>query len=220
MTLLHPATLPFLVEVADHNSRKYFETVKPLYQDILISVQDFAKGLINELDIRNDAWELVDVKKCMFRIYRDARRLKEGDQIYKNNFWFALGPNGKKDTSAGYYIHLEPGNCIFAWGIYRPTPEQLLKLRQKLSVSGDEYKSLIQQKEFIRQFGRVSGTTTNMMPRGFTKDTPYLELIKMKQHLIYHRYTDEDIVKPDFFKKILTDCRAAKAWFDRMNDLW
>jgi len=77
MTILHPATLPFLREVQEHNSRKYFETVKPLYQDILISVQDFAKALIEKLDIRNEQGTLVDIKDCMFRIYRDARRLKE-----------------------------------------------------------------------------------------------------------------------------------------------
>ena len=51
MTILHPATLPFLREVQEHNSRKYFETVKPLYQDILISVQDFAKALIENPDL-------------------------------------------------------------------------------------------------------------------------------------------------------------------------
>lgn len=219
MTLLHPATLPFLREVQEHNSRKYFETVKPLYQDILISVQDFAKALIQQLDIRNEQGTLVDIKDCMFRIYRDARRLKEWDPIYKNNFWFVLSPRGKKDTNAGYYVHLEPGNCMFAGGIYRPRPEDLLKLRQKLANKGDEYLKLTQNKEFIWRFGRVSWTTSTNIPRGFAKDIAYPELVKMKQHLIYHQYNDEDITKADFFDRILDDCRIAKPFFDRLNDI-
>ena len=183
MTLLHPATLPFLREVQEHNSRKYFETVKPLYQDILISVQDFAKALIQQLDIRNEQGTLVDIKDCMFRIYRDARRLKEWDQIYKNNFWFVLSPRGKKDTK------------------------------------GDEYLKLTHNKEFIWRFGRVSWTTSTNIPRGFAKDIAYPELVKMKQHLIYHQYNDEDITKADFFDRILDDCRIAKPFFDRLNDI-
>lgn len=219
MSTLHPATLPFLREVQEHNSRKYFETVKPLYQDILISVEDFAKQLIQKLDIRNEQGKLVDVKDCMFRIYRDARRLKEWDQIYKNNFWFVLSPKGKKDTNAGYYIHLEPGHCMFAGGIYRPRPDDLLKLRQKLSTRGDEYLALTHNKEFIWRFGRVSWTTTSVMPRGFGANTEYPELVKMKQHLIYHQYNDEDITKAEFFDRILDDCRIAKPFFDRLNNI-
>lgn len=219
MTTLHPALLPFLHEVQAHNSRKYFETVKPLYQDILISVQDFAKVLIEKLEIRDEHDKLVDVKDCMFRIYRDARRLKDGDQIYKNNFGFVLSPRGKKDTNAGYYIHLEPGNCMFAGGIYRPRPEDLLKLRQKLSTRWDEYLALTQNKEFVWRFGRVSWTTSTNIPRGFAKDITYPELVKMKQHLIYHQYNDEDITKAEFFDRILDDCRIAKPFFDRLNNI-
>lgn len=216
---LHPATLPFLKEVADHNSRKYFATVKPLYHDILSQIEFFAKELIIKLNIRDEEAKLVDVKTCMFRIYRDARRLKEGDQIYKNNFGFVLSPRGKKDTNAGYYIHLEPGHCMFAGGIYRPRPNDLLKLRTKLSKQWKEYLKLTQDKKFIEHFGQVTGEISTKIPRGFDKDVAYPELVKRKQHLIYHRYTDEEIVRPDFFEKVREDCKTAKNWFDRLNSI-
>lgn len=35
---IHPATLKFLDAIAEKNTRAYFETVKPLYKEILASM--------------------------------------------------------------------------------------------------------------------------------------------------------------------------------------
>ena len=65
----------------------------------------------------------------------------------------------------------------------------------------------------------MSGTTSTNLPRGFAKDIAYPELVKMKQHLIYHQYKDEDITNANFFDRILDDCRIAKPLFDWMNNI-
>lgn len=218
MPVLNSATIPFLREIKEQNTRKYFATVKPLYQDILSQMNNFCQQLIDDLDIKDSGWKRLLAKDCLFRIYRDARRLKEGDLLYKENFWFRIGQNGRKWTDAGFYLHLQPGTCLLGWGIYRPTSEQLFALRQKLSDHGDEYLKLIQKKEFVWQFGEVEGSITKVMPRGFDSTDPYADLIKRKQHLIYQQYTDEDITKDNFYDRVFYACKTTKPWFDRMNE--
>lgn len=130
----------------------------------------------------------------MFRIYRDARRIKEGDQIYKNCFSFFIAPGGKKDRQAGYYIHIQPGGSFFGGGIYWPDPLQLMKIRKKIIERGDEYISLSQEKKFLSRFEKIQGKKTKKMPRGYTDDLPHTELIKRKQHIITHQYSDKVVL--------------------------
>ena len=76
-TTIHPALFEFLKAIREHNSRKYFASIRPLYDDILSNWQDFVKALAHEFTNHDSTFAHLDPKKCLFRIYRDARRLKE-----------------------------------------------------------------------------------------------------------------------------------------------
>ncbi len=73
--LLHPALFAFLESIHEHNSRKYFASIRPLYDDIRQHLQDFFNLLITDLSIGEPALADVQAKQCLFRVYRDARRL-------------------------------------------------------------------------------------------------------------------------------------------------
>jgi uncharacterized protein (DUF2461 family) len=83
--ILHPALFKFLDAIREENSRKYFASIRPLYDDIWFNLQTFFDEMIQELAKNEPDLAEVESKKCLFRIYRDARRLKDGDPIYKNN---------------------------------------------------------------------------------------------------------------------------------------
>jgi uncharacterized protein (DUF2461 family) len=102
-------------------------------------------------------------------------------------------------------------------GIYRPTSEQLLKIRSFLTVHGDEYYNIINNKKFKSRFWSVQWDTLSKIPRWFDKDISYPELVMKKQHLIYHHYTDEEILDSHFFDKVIEDCLIAKSFFDFIN---
>ena len=55
------------------------------------------------------------------------------------------------------------------------------------------------------------------MPRGFTADMNHADLVKRKQHLVYHHYTDAEVLADDFYDRILDDCRTVKPWADFLN---
>lgn len=105
---LHPATLQFLDAIADHNTRTFFATVRPLYDEILDSIHDLCTATIHQISTFDTDIKGLTPKDCLFRIYRDARRLKEGDQLYKHNRGFVISPGGKNSSLPGYYLHIEP----------------------------------------------------------------------------------------------------------------
>ena len=78
MTSIHPNIFDFLKSVKEHNTREFFAFVKPLYDDIQKNLLQRTAESMSELH-RQLGVDFGDTnpKQCMFRIYRDARRLKE-----------------------------------------------------------------------------------------------------------------------------------------------
>ena len=70
---------------------------------------------------------------------------------------------------------------------------------------------------FVKSFGSVEGEVSRSMPRGFTADMNHADLVKRKQHLVYHHYTDAEVLADDFYDRILDDCRTVKPWADFLN---
>ena len=85
MLTLHPALFKFLDAIREENSRKYFASIRTLYDDIRANLHEFITAVITELAKKDPTLSQVQAKQCLFRIYRDARRLKDGDLIYKHN---------------------------------------------------------------------------------------------------------------------------------------
>ncbi len=212
--MLHPAIFKFLEAIAEHNSREYFAKIKPLYNEILTSVSDLCQEIINKTWIIHEDGRPLLVKECLFRIYRDARRLKDWDQLYKHHFSFALSPTWKKNMFWGRYIHIEPGRSFFGSGIFWLSSAQLMPLRHRLKHHGDEYISLGKDPKFVKRFDRIEGSTLTNPPRGFEASTPHIHLIKKKQHLVRASYSDKLVLSEDFSSAILNDIAIVRPWTD------
>jgi len=214
---LHPALFKFLDAIKEENSRKYFASIRPLYDDIRANLHEFITAVISELSKKDATLSDVQAKQCLFRIYRDARRLKDWDLIYKNNRGAHITDTGKNSTKAGYYIHFQSG-WSFLWGwIYRPTSEQLSQIRNFLTTHGDEYYTITNHKTFKSRFWSIQWESLNRLPRWYDNNTLYPELVMKKQYLITHHYTDEEVLADDFFEKLLQDCAIAQPFFDLLN---
>ena len=75
--ILHPAIFKFLDAIREENSRKYFASIRPLYDDIWANLHEFINAVIKKLSQQDLTLGDVQAKECLFRIYRDARRLKD-----------------------------------------------------------------------------------------------------------------------------------------------
>lgn len=74
---MHPDTINFLKALSENNTRNFFGIIKPLYDQVREQLIVFTDDVIQEIKKFDDSIEdEVTAKKCLFRIYRDARRLK------------------------------------------------------------------------------------------------------------------------------------------------
>lgn len=215
---IHPHTISFLEYLTEHNDKEHFLQAKPLYIEIQDQLNLFTQELIGAIATFDDTIDPQELqpKQCLFRIYRDAR-FSHNKSPYKTNFGIVIWPDGKKSTLAGYYIHMQPKASFFGGGIYRPEKDQLLNLRHYLALHGDVYKKIIKKSAFVQRFGQIQWERTSRTPKWFEAYTPHLDLILRKQHLLYHKYTDSQVLAPDRFQHLIKDCRTAQERFSFLN---
>lgn len=158
------------------------EANKPAYLDAKENFAAFVETLIRQLAAFDNRLAEVQAKDCIFRINRDIRFSKD-KQPYKTNFAAFITPNGKKSMNqAGYYIHLEPGACFAAVGIYMPEPNLLAAIRQEIDYRFDDWKKLLKQKSFAQHFEKGLDTELKLSrpPKGYDADNPAVEWLKLK----------------------------------------
>ena len=210
---LHPATLAFLKAINEENSREFFATVKELYLEIWKDVNAVCAGLIEEATLLDPSHELLKPKDCLFRIYRDARRIQEWDPIYKPNFGMSINPDGKKSQAPGYYFHIQwDGESFFGGGLYWPSSDQLLNLRHYIQEHWDEYIKILKNKELKKVFGPLQWERLQRPPKWFSQDEKYLDLLKMKQHLFFWYISDKDLIESDILELCKKQMHILSDW--------
>jgi len=179
------SVLKFLNKLNNNNDRDWFKANKLEYEsarDDLIVFVDEMIGRIAEFD---PLIEGLDAKRCLFRIYRDVRFSKD-KRPYKTNFGASINPGGRKSSVAGYYIHLEPGNCFLAGGNYMPDSKNLLAIRNSIIENPKEFLAIEKDKKFKKSFGEIYGAKLKTAPRGFPKDHEMIKHLRLKGFIAYH----------------------------------
>ena len=105
--------LDFLAQLACNNNREWFNEHKDTYLRCQKQFEEFtAQWLERLVDIDPELLGL-QPKDCIWRIYRDVR-FSHDKRPFKE--WFGAFPavkGGRKSDRGGYYIHLQPGQCMF-----------------------------------------------------------------------------------------------------------
>lgn len=214
--MLQISTLDFLKKLKKNNTREWFKANKQLYEDARFDFEKFAGDLIDVITKFDTSLMGLDPKDCMFRIYRDMRFSKDKSP-YKTNFGAVLYKGGKNSPYAGYYFHLSPGECFYAGGMYMPTPGQLQNLRQGVYERFDEFKKILENKEFKKYFAGIEGDKLKTVPRGFPKDHPSSDFLKFKGYIAYHEVDDDKVLSKSIFEYSSKVFKAMKQWIDFLN---
>lgn len=147
--MIKQTSLNFLKELKKNNSREWFEQNKLLYQAYKDDIILFTEKLLLELaklDVSIANANLIS-KKCLTRVNRDLRFSKDKTP-YKNYVLIVFNKNAPHGNTAGYFVHIEPGNCMVGGGIWQTTPEFLKKIRQEIRYSYEEFNGIISSKQF------------------------------------------------------------------------
>jgi len=209
-------TLAFLSDVKENNNREWFTENKKNYQEALDQMISFADDLLDEMK-KHDQIETVSGKKSLFRIYKDVRFSKD-----KSPYKINLSGSFRRATNAlrgGYYFHIQPGSSFLAGGFWAPNSQDLKHIREQIAQEPELLRKIIEEKSFKKYFGELRGDQVKTAPKGFSKEDPAIDLLRYKQMIVTHEFTDKEVMTKGFAKKVSDGFQQMRPWFDYMSEM-
>jgi len=216
MTKSLQPTFSFLKSLAKHNDRTWFADHKNQYEESHQNMIDFAETLLNEMRTHDDI-ETVSGKKSLFRIYRDVRFSKDKSP-YKTNRSGSF-KRATRELRGGYYFHIEPGNTFIIGGFFGPNAADLKHIRNHISQDDSLLRQALENKLTKSYFGELEGEQVKTAPKGFAKDHPSIDLLRYKQFMLKHKFTDQEVLQKDFAKKMSNGFQHLRPFFDVMSEI-
>jgi len=209
-------SIEFLKALSKNNNREWFNKHKDRYLEAHKNIVEFADALIVEMN-KHDNIETASGKESMFRIYKDVRFSK--DKTPYNTHWSGAFKRATKKLRGGYYFHLKTGDSFLAGGFWGPEPNDMKRIRQDIEVNYKDWKKLLSNKSLTKTFGKLIGEKVSTAPRGYEKDNPAIELLRYKQYLLKHEFTDKEVCSPDFVKKVNEVYKKMRPFFNYMSEV-
>lgn len=206
----------YLRQVMANNNRQWFQEHKKEYLEARTEFEhDIAQAILRIAEF-DPSIAHIKVKDATFRFYRDTR-FSPDKSPYKNHFGAYIAAHGRKALHGGYYIHLEPDNCLLACGSYYLPTNILTSCRNEIMANIDEWRKIVEDEVFVNSFGHpgegqwggAKGFGLEMLktcPAGFPRDYEHIQYLKMKDYCAWKR------VPVSFFE---TD-----NWFDQMAEVF
>ncbi|HEX9979393.1 MAG TPA: DUF2461 domain-containing protein [Flavobacterium sp.] len=197
-------SLAFLADIRTNNNRDWFMANKKRYEqykkDYHALVDDFLKAMVE----KDPALRHLEIKDCTFRINRDIRFSKDKSP-YKTNLAIWMSAGQKNTNLAGYYVHIEPGASFIAGGVYYPDAADLKKIRKEIAYFHEDLEKIVSDKKFKSEFKQLDRNEENSlksMPKGYEKEHPAAEFLKLKCFTATEKIDDKMLSDKDFVKKI------------------
>ena len=198
-----PDLFRFLSRLKRNNDREWFQAHKHEYetharQPALRFIADFA-GPLYEITPHLVA-DARPSRGSLFRIYRDTR-FAHDKRPYKTNLAMRFSHRGKDVHSPGFYLHLEPGGCFAACGLWHPEPATLLRVRTAIVERCDEWRKI------HKLLNWDDASRLSRPPRGFPCDHEFVDDLKLRDLGSAIELTDEQVCSPKFMTTFAAACR-------------
>jgi len=195
-------TVDFLIKLRENNNRNWFNENKSAYEDALKEYKASATQVIEQLSLIDPELMGLDIRDCLFRIYRDIR-FSHDKTPYKNHFGAYLAKGGRKSMRAGYYFHIEPGNSFLGGGIWKPDSKLLKHIRHDIVDNIEEFEEIIEKKSFNQYYSEFSGDRLKRNPVGFSPEFRRIDLIKLKQYSVVCPVSDELLLSNNWIEQVI-----------------
>ena len=189
--MIEQNTVKFLQDLSVNNNRDWFADNRKVYEAARDNFIAFIDDLIPDLQNIDPFITDVNANNAVFRIFKDVR----------------------KSEYPGYYLHIKPdGETFVGGGIHHPQPAILKSIRSEIAHNTKQFEEIINDLDFLANFGELEGDKLIRPPKGFDKEHPAVEHLKRKDFLMLHKIPDSKICHPDF----KTHCLGK---FERMKPL-
>jgi len=210
-------TLEFLRRLAANNDRDWFNAHKDEYLQVKAYVESFTQQLIEAVSVLEPDGAVLTPADCLYRIYRDTR-FSSDKTPYKTHIGIYVNPHGgKKSEFCGYYLHLEPGNCLVGGGAWFPEPSLLKEHRKEIYSNIDEYLAIIHNPEFESVYTPYLQEELKTAPKGYPKDWEHIDLLKPRSFTVSAPISDCDICSIKAVEKLSDLFRILKPYNDFFN---
>jgi len=217
--MLTKESLQFLDDLKKNNNRDWFQDNKKRYEIFKKDYHQLVSDFLDVMKPLDPSLELLEVKNCTFRINRDIRFSKDKSP-YKAHLGVWMSPGAKGANRAGYYVHIEKGASFIAGGFYSPEAEDLKKVRKEIAFFHEDLEGILADKDFKKEFENLDINENNSlksMPRGYEKDHPAIEFLKLKSFTATQKYDFSEVTKKDFVSKMSQKLIALKPLIDFIN---
>jgi len=206
MSYFTPDFLKFLRELPANNNRDWFQENKKRYEkSVKFPFEQFITDLIEALAQEGLAVGELSAKECIFRINRDIR-FSQDKSPYKIHVSALIAPGGRKGmNSFGAYVELSGEHVRLYSGAYRPTPELLVQIRQKIYEEPERLQKLISDKKFKENFGEIWGEKNKRINKPFSEIIEKQPLILNKSFYYFKHYEPEIVLERDLIQQIIKD---------------
>ena len=211
-----PSSFEFLRLLKNNNEREWFNDHKTAYQKELTYIESFAQDLLDLMNT-HDVIETPSGKKSLYRIYRDTRF--SNDKTPYKTHWSGSFKRAGKQRRGGYYFHIEPGNSFVAGGFFGPSPQDLKLIRENIAFDAEPLRAILSDKTFIASFETLKGEQLKTAPKGFDGDHQDIDLLRYKQFLLVHRFTDQEALSTDYLGCCNQEFKNMRPFFDYMSEI-
>ncbi|MDR3693877.1 DUF2461 domain-containing protein [Mucilaginibacter sp.] len=209
-------SLDFLTDLGKNNNREWFNLHMGRYLDARHNIIDFADALLAEMN-SHDRIETPSGKKSLFRIYKDVRFSK--DKTPYNSHWSGSFKRAGKALRGGYYFRIEPGNSALVGGFWGPGPDDMKRIRQDICANYPDWNNLLGNQTLVQTFGNLYGEQLGTAPRGYQKGHPAIDLLRYKQYMLKHAFSDEEVLSPGFIFKVDDVFKKMRPFLDFMSEI-
>jgi uncharacterized protein (TIGR02453 family) len=210
MSTISESSFQFLKQIASNNNKPWFEKNRHRYEESRANYLMFVTKLLDGIRKIEVIPEKEPVKYVQ-RIYRDIRFSK--DKTPYKTYFSSLIERGPEIRFCPLFIRIKPGGSMIGGGVWDPTSEVLKKIRQEIDYNSTDLRKIINKKEFVLQFEKISGTRLSRLPKGYEADNPNIELLKYKQFFVQHQFEDDLVLSGNFIPEILKSYKAALPFF-------
>src|SRR6516164_3284466 len=109
-------------------------------------------------------------------------------------------PAGRTPMLPVFYLHLEPDNCFAAAGIWHPDNRTLTRVRSAIVSDSDRWAAFLRKLE-------LEGDKLSRPPKGFDRQHPFIEDLKMKDFVASVTFTEDQICGSKFLRQFTSACR-------------
>ena len=203
-------TIDFMWGLRLNNRKDWFEANKDTFiRELQTPMKALAQDVFDRLAADNSKYEF---KHKVSRIYKDARRVRDGEP-YRSNMWFSIEKPSEDWTSTPvFWFDISPEKWMYGLGYYDAKPITVAKFRARIDRDPKKFEKLIAplatQHEFI-----LEGEEYKRKKEAPTPKTA--AWYNMKSFTLIHSQPNgEELYSPEFVERIVGGYRFLMPFYD------